>query len=119
MKPLTVSVNEFCSLIGIRRSKAFELIRGQEVDVVRLGRKTLITMHSIEELIERHRISAQHVDKPVTADCHERPDAHVTGRSALKVPVSPHQHDGPIAGIDPAYSRGVSMTGYGLIGRDT
>lgn len=54
MKPLTVPIPEFCRLIGIKRTKAFELIREQKVVAVRLGRKTLVTMSSIESLIERH-----------------------------------------------------------------
>jgi|GEM_PF-4896049 len=59
MKPLTVPVNDFCGLVGIKRSKAFELIRLGEVDVVRLKRKTLVTVASIERLLERNLVKGR------------------------------------------------------------
>jgi phage antirepressor YoqD-like protein len=54
MKVITVSVADFCRMVGIGRSKAFELIREHQVVPVRIGRKTLVTVASIEHLIERH-----------------------------------------------------------------
>ena len=52
----TVSIKEFCRMVGISRSKAFLIIRQREVSVVRLGRKTLITVESIEQLLERNMV---------------------------------------------------------------
>ena len=54
MSPLSVTVDDFCTLIGIKRSMAFGLIRQGEVDVVKISRKTLITMESIERLLQRN-----------------------------------------------------------------
>lgn len=59
MKPLTVPVSEFCRLIGIKRTKAFAMIRAHEVVAVRLGRKTLVTLESIERLIEQRSDSVE------------------------------------------------------------
>ena len=54
MKPLAVPIPEFCALIGCRRTKAFDLIRRCEVVSVKLGRRTVVTVASIEALIERN-----------------------------------------------------------------
>ena len=56
MYTLSVDINGFCSLIGIKRSKAFALIRKGEVDVIRLDRKTLVSVESIERLLERNMV---------------------------------------------------------------
>jgi excisionase family DNA binding protein len=42
-------------MLGIGRTKLYELIADGEVDVVKLGRVTLITKRSIDALIERHQ----------------------------------------------------------------
>jgi len=57
---LTVPVNEFCNIVGVGRSLAFQLIRSGEVDVVRINRKTLVTMESIERLLERNMVKGRH-----------------------------------------------------------
>lgn len=54
LKPITVSIPEFCALVGCGRSLAFQLLRNREVVGVKLGRRTVITMASIEALIERN-----------------------------------------------------------------
>lgn len=48
-----VPLEEFCRLAGIRRTKAFALVRDREVSAVRIGRKTHVTAASIEALIQR------------------------------------------------------------------
>lgn len=55
---ITVRVPRAAELLGIGRTKLYELIAAGEVDVVKLGRATLITMRSIEALIDRHKASA-------------------------------------------------------------
>ena len=51
---LTVPISVFCEMVGIGRSTAFDLIRRGEIDVVRIGRKTLITTDSIQKLLKRN-----------------------------------------------------------------
>lgn len=51
---LTVPISVFCEVVGIGRSTAFDLIRRGEIDVVRIGRKTLITTDSIQRLLDRN-----------------------------------------------------------------
>lgn len=53
MEPLCLTIAEFCFLVGVKRTTAYALIKKGRVDVVKLGRRTLITRASIEALIER------------------------------------------------------------------
>jgi hypothetical protein len=53
MKPLAVSVPEFGRLIGVKLTKAWSLLRDGEVDCLHIGRRTVVTMASIEEFIAR------------------------------------------------------------------
>lgn len=55
---ITVRVPRAAEMLGIGRTKLYELIADGEIDVVKLGRATLITMRSIEALIDRHKVSA-------------------------------------------------------------
>ena len=59
MKALLVPVSELCHLIGVKRTTAFALIKEGRVDSVKLGAKRLVTVSSIERLIEQSLISAQ------------------------------------------------------------
>jgi excisionase family DNA binding protein len=53
MEKLTLSVNEFCEAVDIGRTKAYEMFAAGELEIVRLGRRTLITKRSVDALIER------------------------------------------------------------------
>jgi excisionase family DNA binding protein len=52
MKPLTLRIDQFCRLVGVGKTKTYELISQKSVDTVKIGRRTLITMASAEALIE-------------------------------------------------------------------
>lgn len=56
MHPLAVSIPEFCALVGCKRSKAYAMIRDGEVVSVKLGRRTVVTVSSIEAMLERNRV---------------------------------------------------------------
>ena len=53
MKQILVTVSEFCRLVGVKRTTAFALIRDQRVDSLKLGSKRLITVSSIEQLVQQ------------------------------------------------------------------
>ncbi|WP_375402893.1 helix-turn-helix domain-containing protein [uncultured Sphingomonas sp.] len=53
MDPLTVRIPVAVKLTGIGRSKLYELIRAGELDVVKVGTATLVTMTSLRRLAER------------------------------------------------------------------
>ena len=53
IEPLTVRIPVAVQITGIGRSKLYELISAGELDVVKIGASTLITMASLRRLIER------------------------------------------------------------------
>lgn len=48
-----LSVDALCELLSIGRTKAFELISGDEFEVIHIGRRTLITQQSITAFVSR------------------------------------------------------------------
>lgn len=53
--PLCVRINVAARMIGIGRTKLYELIGDGEVDVVKVGKSTLVTTASLNAMIERRR----------------------------------------------------------------
>jgi excisionase family DNA binding protein len=51
MEPICVSVAEAMRLLGVGRTKLYDLINSQQIRVVKIGRRTLISMASIRALI--------------------------------------------------------------------
>mgnify|MGYP002141020673 FL=1 len=58
LEPICVTVNEAARMIGVGRTKLYELIAAGEVDVVKLGKSTRITTASLRALIQK-RCSTQ------------------------------------------------------------
>jgi excisionase family DNA binding protein len=52
-EPITVRIPEAIRLTGIGRSKLYELIASGDLEVVKIGRCTLIPTASLHDLIER------------------------------------------------------------------
>lgn len=55
LEPLTVRIPVAVQLTGIGRSKLYELIAAKEVDVVKIGASTLVTVASLRRLIQKSR----------------------------------------------------------------
>lgn len=53
LEPLTVRIAVAIRLTGIGRSKLYELIKSGEVETVKIGTATLVTMASLRRLVER------------------------------------------------------------------
>ncbi len=53
LEPLTVRIPVAIRLTGIGRSKLYELIKAGELQTVKIGTATLVTMASLRKLIER------------------------------------------------------------------
>lgn len=53
LEPLAVRVPTAMQLIGVRRSTVYTLIKAGDLQTVKLGRATLITMSSLRRLVER------------------------------------------------------------------
>ena len=53
--PICVRVNDAARMIGVGRTKLYELIAAREVETVKLGKSTRITTTSLHDLIRRQR----------------------------------------------------------------
>jgi len=51
MKPKLISVAEFCGMLGIGKTKAYEIL--DEVKSVKIGSRRLILRSSAEKLVKR------------------------------------------------------------------
>jgi excisionase family DNA binding protein len=52
VQPLVLSVSEAARLLGISRAHAYELVARGELAHLRLGRRVVVPMRVIEQLIE-------------------------------------------------------------------
>jgi excisionase family DNA binding protein len=53
--PICVRINDAARMIGIGRTKLYELIAAGEVETVKLGKSTRITTASLHDLVRRQR----------------------------------------------------------------
>jgi excisionase family DNA binding protein len=53
--PLCVRVNVAARMIGLGRTKIYELIGNGEIEVIKVGKATLVTTASLNAMIERRR----------------------------------------------------------------
>lgn len=52
MQPLTISIAEASKAIGCGRTTIYELIRQGRLEIVKLGRRTLVKTASIRRLVD-------------------------------------------------------------------
>ena len=52
-EPICVRVNDAARMIGVGRTKLYELIAAREVETVKLGKATRITRASLHDLVRR------------------------------------------------------------------
>ncbi len=55
VEPICVKVNDAARMIGVGRTKLYELIASGEIEAIKLGKSTRITTASLYELIMRQR----------------------------------------------------------------
>ena len=55
VEPICVRVNDAARMIGIGRTKLYELISSGELETVKIGKATRITTASLRKLVDRHR----------------------------------------------------------------
>jgi len=53
MQPYLLPINEAAKTLGIGRTKLYELISAGEVDLLKIGSKSLVTTASIQALVAR------------------------------------------------------------------
>lgn len=54
-QPLTVRIPEACRMTGIGRSKLYELIQAGEIEIVKVGRMTLVPVDALQGFINAQR----------------------------------------------------------------
>lgn len=55
LNPICVRVNDAANMIGVGRTKLYEMIAKGEVEAVKLGKATRITTASLHDLVRRRR----------------------------------------------------------------
>ena len=55
VEPICVRINDSARMIGVGRTKLYELIATGEVETVKIGKATRITTASLRELVRRRR----------------------------------------------------------------
>ena len=55
VEPICVRVNDTARMIGVGRTKLYELISSGELETIKIGKATRITTASLHRLVERHR----------------------------------------------------------------
>ena len=53
--PLAVRVPQAAAMLGISRSKLYEFIQSGEIEIVKIGRATLLPVDSLGRFVEKHR----------------------------------------------------------------
>jgi len=53
MQPLLISIPALCGAIGIGKTTCYKLINQNKIEALKIGRRTLITIKSVEALIEQ------------------------------------------------------------------
>ncbi len=54
-EPLTVRVPVALKMVGLSRSKFYEMVQDGEIEIVKVGRSTLVVVGSLRDFIERRR----------------------------------------------------------------
>lgn len=55
VEPICVRVNDAARMIGVGRTKLYELIASGEIEAIKLGKSTRIMTASLHELVMRQR----------------------------------------------------------------
>ena len=53
--PICVRINDAARMLGVGRTKLYELIATGEIETVKLGKATRITTASLQDLVKRRR----------------------------------------------------------------
>jgi excisionase family DNA binding protein len=56
-EPICVKINDAARMIGVGRTKLYELIAAKQVEVVKFGKSTRVTTESLRALVTRLRAS--------------------------------------------------------------
>lgn len=57
LDPICVKINDAARMIGVGRTKLYDLIATNQIEVVKLGKSTLVTTASLRALVKRLQAS--------------------------------------------------------------
>lgn len=55
LAPITVRVPKAVELTGLSRTKLYELIKNNEIEIIKVGSSTLVVVASLHRFVERRR----------------------------------------------------------------
>ena len=58
VEPICVRVNDAARMIGVGRTKLYELISRGELETVKIGKATRVTTASLRGLVDRQRVDS-------------------------------------------------------------
>lgn len=58
VEPICVRVDDAARMIGVGRTKLYELISSGELETVKIGKATRVTTASLHELVRRQRVTS-------------------------------------------------------------
>ena len=58
LPPLAVTVDQACDLVGVRRTKLYELVRTGQLRLVKIGRRSVIPFEDLKKLVSPTNASA-------------------------------------------------------------
>ena len=56
VEPICVRINDAANMIGVGRTKLYELIAAGELETVKIGKATRVTTASLRELVKRQLV---------------------------------------------------------------
>lgn len=56
VEPICVKINDAARMIGIGRTKLYELISSGELETVKIGKATRVTTASLHRLVKRQQV---------------------------------------------------------------
>ncbi len=57
VEPICVRIDDAARMIGVGRTKLYELISCGELETIKIGKATRVTTASLHELVRRQRVS--------------------------------------------------------------
>jgi excisionase family DNA binding protein len=61
---VSVRIPTAAAMLGIGRTKLYELISSGEIELIKIGKVSLIAVSSLQEFIDRHREASSTSDNP-------------------------------------------------------
>ena len=81
LEPLAIPVKEMAALLGVGLTTAWRIVASEEVDTLRLGRRTLVTVASLRRYVG-DRVVAERLGTPTRGLVKPRTEAIEPGSGA-------------------------------------